>query len=98
MEVGIRTRDLRKVYNTPPPLAIAGAALGGRGPTGKKNKKKIEIVALDGISLDVKPGEIFGLLGPNGAGKSTTVGILTTRIKPTGGEAWLGDYEGWRQQ
>jgi len=96
MQVGIRTRDLRKVYNTPPPLAAAGSQF-GRGPKGKKGKK-IEIVALDGISLDVKPGEIFGLLGPNGAGKTTTVGILTTRIKPTSGEAWIGEYEVWQQQ
>ena len=98
MEVGIRTRDLRKVYNTPPPLAVASAAFGAGGRGRKKDKKKVEIVALDGISLDVKPGEIFGLLGPNGAGKSTTVGILTTRIRPTSGEAWIGEYEVWQQQ
>ncbi|HEY6253610.1 MAG TPA: ABC transporter ATP-binding protein, partial [Candidatus Angelobacter sp.] len=98
MEVGIRTRDLRKVYNTPPPLAMASAAFGARGMGGKKDKKKIEIVALDGISLEVQPGEIFGLLGPNGAGKSTAVGILTTRIRPTSGEAWIGEFEVWRQQ
>lgn len=99
MEVGIRTRDLRKVYNTPPPLAMASAAFGARGLRDKKQKKKkIEVVALDGVSLEVQPGEIFGLLGPNGAGKSTTVGILTTRIRPTSGEAWIGEYEVWRQQ
>src|SRR5579863_6654102 len=95
MQVGIRTRDLRKVYNSPPPLAAAGMQFSA----GRKNKgKKIEIVAVDGISLDVKPGEIFGLLGPNGAGKSTTVGILTTRVRPTSGEAWVGEYEVWRHQ
>ena len=98
MDVGIRTRDLRKVYNTPPPLAMASAAFGARGLRDKKQKKKIEVVALDGVSLEVQPGEIFGLLGPNGAGKSTTVGILTTRIRPTSGEAWIGEYEVWRQQ
>lgn len=57
-----------------------------------------EIVALDGLSLDVRGGEIFGLLGPNGAGKSTTVGILTTRVRPTSGQAWIGDYDVWAQQ
>jgi ABC-2 type transport system ATP-binding protein len=43
--------------------------------------------AVAGIDLDVAEGELFGLLGPNGAGKSTTVGICTTRIRPTGGAA-----------
>jgi ABC-2 type transport system ATP-binding protein len=43
--------------------------------------------AVDGISFSVQPGEVFGLLGPNGAGKTTTVGMLTTRARPTSGEA-----------
>jgi ABC-2 type transport system ATP-binding protein len=43
--------------------------------------------AVDGISLRVAPGEIYGFLGPNGAGKSTTVHILTTLLPPTSGEA-----------
>jgi ABC-2 type transport system ATP-binding protein len=71
--------------------------LGARGP-GSKQKKDFQIVALDGVSLEVQPGEIFGLLGPNGAGKSTTIGILTTRVRPTSGEAWIGPYDVWRQQ
>ena len=40
--------------------------------------------------LEVRPGEIFGLLGPNGAGKTTIIGMLTTRIRPTGGRARVG--------
>ena len=43
--------------------------------------------AVDGVSFAVARGEVLGLLGPNGAGKTTTVGILTTRIRPTGGRA-----------
>ncbi len=45
--------------------------------------------AVDKLNLDVQAGEIFGLLGPNGAGKTTTVGILTTRVVPTAGKAFL---------
>jgi len=48
--------------------------------------------------LEILPGEIFGLLGPNGAGKSTTAGILTTRVRPTAGQAWIGDLDVWKEQ
>jgi ABC-2 type transport system ATP-binding protein len=44
------------------------------------------VTAVDGISLDVREREILGLLGPNGAGKSTSIGIITTRVRPTSGE------------
>src|SRR6266480_5738641 len=53
--------------------------------------------AVDGVSLEVRPGEIFGLLGPNGAGKTTTLGVLTTRVRPTGGEAWIGPHNVWSE-
>ena len=98
MLAGIRTRDLRKVYTSPPPLA-SGASFGFGSARGKRNKQtKPEIFALDGLSLEISPGEIFGLLGPNGAGKSTTVGILTTRVRPTSGQAWIGEHDVWAQQ
>src|SRR5579862_2622299 len=99
MGVGIRTVDLRKIYTSPPPLAAAGAGLAGFGG-GKKRKRGLspQITALDGVSIEVAPGEIFGLLGPNGAGKSTTVGILTTRVRPSGGEAYIGQFDVWREQ
>jgi ABC-2 type transport system ATP-binding protein len=48
-----------------------------------------EIRAVDGIDLEVAKGEFFGLLGPNGAGKSTTIGMLTTRVIPTEGHAFI---------
>ncbi len=47
------------------------------------------VKAVDGISFTVRPGEVFGLLGPNGAGKTTTIGVLTTRVLPTGGRAFV---------
>jgi ABC-2 type transport system ATP-binding protein len=52
-----------------------------------------DFAAVDKLSLDVQVGEIYGLLGPNGAGKTTTAGMLTTRIVPTSGRAFLGGVD-----
>ena len=52
-----------------------------------KRYPKSPVNAVDGVSFEVASGEVFGLLGPNGAGKTTTVGMLTTRVRPTGGQA-----------
>ena len=49
--------------------------------------------AVDGIDLEVRPGEIYGFLGPNGAGKSTTVHMLTTLLPPTAGSARVAGYD-----
>jgi len=49
--------------------------------------------AVDELNLSVGMGEIFGLLGPNGAGKTTTAGILTTRVIPTSGQAFIADID-----
>ena len=57
-------------------------------------KRKMEDVkAVDGISFQVKNGEVFGLLGPNGAGKTTTINILTGIYSPTEGVASVGGYD-----
>ncbi|MGH9782953.1 MAG: ATP-binding cassette domain-containing protein, partial [Terriglobia bacterium] len=46
-----------------------------------------DLAAVNHVSFEVLPGEIFGFLGPNGAGKTTTILILTTLLKPSGGHA-----------
>ena len=51
----------------------------------KVYESKLRVVAVDGVDLALREGEIFGLLGPNGAGKTTTISIATTRALPTGG-------------
>ncbi len=98
--IGLRTENLRKVFTSQPPAAAAvrGAGLAPTRSRLRGEKAKFEVVALEGISLQVEPGEIFGLLGPNGAGKSTTVGVLTTRIRPTAGDAWVGGHHVWSER
>src|SRR2546421_8786458 len=49
--------------------------------------------AVRGIDFEVEPGEVFGLLGPNGAGKSTTIGMLTTTVAPTAGQARVAGFD-----
>lgn len=52
-----------------------------------------DVVALDGIDLQVQRGQVVGLLGPNGAGKTTTVRILSTLLKPTAGSATVAGFD-----
>src|SRR5207248_9661435 len=75
----IVTRGLRKVY----PAASPKRRRGAKAPLTNG------VVALDALDLSVESGEFFGVLGPNGAGKTTTIGILTTRVRPTAGEAFV---------
>lgn len=74
----IEVRHLRRVY---------------RVTIGVFRRQTKEVVAVDGISFDVPPGELFGLLGPNGAGKTTTVKMLTTLLIPTSGTARVLGYD-----
>lgn len=52
-----------------------------------------DVHAVDGISFDVMPGEVFGFLGHNGAGKTTTIRMLTGRTRPTGGTAMIAGHD-----
>ena len=77
---------------------MAAGGFVARGAAKGSKQPKPQITALDGLSLEIQPGEIFGLLGPNGAGKSTTVGVLTTRVRPSSGQAWIGQHDVWKEQ
>jgi len=77
MNFAIQTTHLSRIYK------IRGS---------KKNSPK-ELVALQDVSMEVHPGELFGLLGPNGAGKTTLIKILTTLLAPTSGTALVCGYD-----
>jgi ABC-2 type transport system ATP-binding protein len=96
MTPAIETQNLRKVYpgsgkrapatgaGWQAAMAAGGASVGGT-------------VALEGLDLVVNEGEFFGVIGPNGAGKTTTIGMLTTRVRPTGGTARVAGADVVRQ-
>ena len=60
---------------------------------GLEREFKGGLKAVDGIDLEVAPGEVYGFLGPNGAGKTTTVRMLVTLLRPTGGHARVAGYD-----
>jgi ABC-2 type transport system ATP-binding protein len=65
--------------------------------TDNLGKQYQDLVALEGLSLEIPQGEIFGLLGPNGAGKTTTIKILTTLARPSRGSARVHGFDVVRQ-
>src|SRR3712207_6866341 len=60
---------------------------------GLEREFKGALRAVDGIDLEVAPGEVYGFLGPNGAGKTTTVRMLVTLLRPTGGHARVAGHD-----
>ncbi|HEY4929569.1 MAG TPA: ATP-binding cassette domain-containing protein [Acidimicrobiales bacterium] len=85
-----------------PAVGDRPAAPGGPGPVIRtEGLTKVypgsAFTAVDGLDLEVAEGEIFGLLGPNGAGKTTTAGMLTTRVVPTSGRAFVAGIDVVRQ-
>src|SRR5580692_12212116 len=90
--VGLSTDD--------PLMNAAASAVRYRGLV----KRYPDVVAVDGLDLEVRVGECFGLLGPNGAGKTTTVEILEGLLDPTAGEVevlgmrWSSDERALRER
>jgi ABC-2 type transport system ATP-binding protein len=82
---------MTSAHASPSPADLTAAPEGGIIHTEDLTKAYpgTDFVAVDKLNLDVQAGEIFGLLGPNGAGKTTTAGMLTTRVVPTSGRAFL---------
>ncbi|MFN2613260.1 MAG: ATP-binding cassette domain-containing protein [Actinomycetota bacterium] len=78
MEPAIQTHNLVRVFH-----ARRMRGVPDRAP----------LVALDGVTLDVEFGSLFGLLGPNGAGKTTLIKVLTTLLLPTSGSARVGGFD-----
>ena len=76
--LAIATQDLVRTYRT-------------RKSAG--NPSGAPVVALDGVTLDIPPGEFFGLLGPNGAGKTTFIKVLVTLLLPTSGSARVAGFD-----
>ncbi len=74
----IEVSELRRIYRT---------------TIGVIRRKTKEVLAVDGLTFNVRHGELFGILGPNGAGKTTTVKMLTTLLIPSGGKAVVLGYD-----
>ncbi len=71
--VAIRTRGLRKVFSA-------------RTKVGRVRRERRDVIAVEGIDLEIETGSFVGVIGPNGAGKSTTIKMLTGILAPTSGE------------
>jgi ABC-2 type transport system ATP-binding protein len=84
---------LCKTYRVPEREMGMGAALGSLF-----HRRMQDIPAVDGLTLDLEPGEIVGFLGPNGAGKTTTLKMLSGLLHPTGGECRVMGYIPWKRE
>ncbi|QKT12794.1 branched-chain amino acid ABC transporter permease/ATP-binding protein [Rhodococcus sp. W8901] len=92
----LRPRDTRRVHELSdelPSSTVAPTPLSVRGLTVRFGG----VTAVDGVDLDVAPGQVVGLIGPNGAGKTTVIDAITGFVSPAAGQLTLGDHDitGW---
>ena len=86
MSYAVETRDLTRVF--------AGKRHWFRKPDPNEEQRGTgPVSALDGVTMQIKEGELFGLLGPNGAGKTTLIKILCTLLLPTSGQAYVAGHD-----
>lgn len=97
MAAAIETERLRKVYPGTGGADRHSSSSGSAPGKEAKPRGAAETIALEGLDLVVAEGEFLGLIGPNGAGKTTTIGVLTTRVLPTGGTARVAGADVVRQ-
>ncbi len=92
IEPVITLNNLRKVYTVP--VREGGLRAAARSLIARETR---DIVAVNGVSFTVAPGEIVGFLGPNGAGKTTTLKMLAGLLHPSDGSARVLGYEPWQR-
>ena len=93
MPPSIHIRDLCKTYLVTEREGGVVAAL-----TSLVHRRTQKVVAVDGLTFDVAPGEVVGFLGPNGAGKTTTLKLLAGLLHPTAGEVSVLEHVPWKRE
>ena len=93
MEPAILTRGLRKVYRVFRKEPGLGGAI-----RGLFHRRYDEVVAVEGVNLEIGHGELVGFLGPNGAGKTTTLKMLSGLLHPNGGTAHVLGHVPWERE
>ena len=92
-EPAIQLHELCKTYRVAEREPGMGAAM-----RSLFHRRMQDVVAVDGLTFDLVPGEVVGFLGPNGAGKTTTLKMLSGLLHPTGGEGQVLGHIPWKRE